>query len=88
MVYVTRIRLTGGTYHEHISDVMWRNSATGETGQSTKAAMVHYIDSGARAQVTDGRNTVDVGVVRASSPYIRTYADGKWTDNLLALPRF
>jgi uncharacterized protein DUF3892 len=34
-------------------------------------------------------NRVDVGVVTPTdgSKYLRTYADGKWTDNLLALPR-
>jgi exosome complex RNA-binding protein Rrp42 (RNase PH superfamily) len=40
------------------------------------------------ARVTDGVNTVKVGVVDASPPYIRTHADGKWTDNLLALPTY
>lgn len=31
----------------------------------------------------------DVGVVRQSGrlPYLRTYADGVWNDNLLALPQ-
>jgi Protein of unknown function (DUF3892) len=30
----------------------------------------------------------DVGVIRPSVgyPYLRTYADGEWTDNLLSLP--
>jgi hypothetical protein len=29
----------------------------------------------------------DIGVVDGpSGPYVRTYADGKWNDNLLALP--
>ena len=31
---------------------------------------------------------MSVGVVDANPPYIRTHADGVWTDNLLALPRF
>ena len=32
-------------------------------------------------------NVADVGVVRgwASDPYVRTYADGDWNDNLLSL---
>jgi hypothetical protein len=38
--------------------------------------------------VTDGKNTVAVLVVDSSPPYLRTYADGKWTDNLLALPKY
>ena len=40
--------------------------------------------------VLDARgNVVYVHVVRPAyprSPWIQTYADGKWTDNLLALP--
>ena len=32
--------------------------------------------------------TVKVGVVDATPPYLRTHADGVWTDNLLALPRY
>jgi hypothetical protein len=42
------------------------------------------------AYVSDGTRSVTVGVVRPENrpPYIRTYADGVWTDNLLALPRF
>lgn len=39
--------------------------------------------------VLDSRgNRANVGVVKPTdgrAPYIRTYADGKWTDNLLAL---
>jgi hypothetical protein len=31
---------------------------------------------------------VQVGVAKARPPYIRTHADGIWTDNLLALPRY
>jgi hypothetical protein len=40
-----------------------------------------------RVRGSDGSD-VAVGVVDASPPYIRTYADGNWTDNLLALPRY
>lgn len=32
--------------------------------------------------------TLLVGVVNANPPYIRTYADKGWTDNLLYLPRY
>jgi hypothetical protein len=35
----------------------------------------------------DGR-TVDVGVVSSNPKHIRTFANGRWTDNLLVLPRF
>lgn len=34
-----------------------------------------------------GGNRANVGVVNgANGKYLRTYADGKWNDNLLALP--
>lgn len=34
-----------------------------------------------------GGTRADIGVVNgANGKYVRTYADGKWNDNLLALP--
>jgi hypothetical protein len=91
MVYITHVRLSsGGSAHEHITSVQWRNSNDGKSGSSTKAEMVTWIrDKSGDARVRDARgNDVSVGVVDANPPYIRTYADGIWTDNLLALPRF
>jgi hypothetical protein len=89
MVYVTEIHLEGGSEHEHIGEVKWRNPADDTTGQSSKASMVDWIkNKNGDARVTDGTNEVQVGVVDAATPYIRTYADGTWTDNLLALPQY
>jgi len=89
MVYITAVHMTGGTRHEHISEVKWRNPADAKTGQSTREEMVTWIrDKNGDARVSDGRNEVKVGVVDGSPPYIRTHADGTWTDNLLALPRY
>lgn len=88
MVYITAIHLEGGTRHEHIASVKWRQPDTGKQGDSTRAQMVEYLDDGGRAVVTDGRHQVDVHVVDAKPPYIRTHADGRWTNNLLALPRY
>lgn len=86
MVYITSIHLEGGERHEHIAIVRWKNEQ--DSGQNTRSEMVKWIKEGGKAYVSDGRNTVMVLVVEATPPYIRTYADGKWTDNLLALPRF
>jgi hypothetical protein len=90
MVYVTAVHMeSGGTRHEHIADVKWTNPDDGQTGESSRANMVDWIENKhGVAKVTDGTNTVDVGVVNATPKYIRTHADGKWTDNLLALPRY
>jgi hypothetical protein len=87
LVYVTHIRLVGGDSHQHISEVIWRNRD--ELAQSTREAMVEWIrDEGGDARVVSGEREVSVGVVDADPPYIRAYAKGAWTDDLLALPRF
>lgn len=89
MIEITAIHMSGGTQHEHIASVKWKNPATDATGQSTREAMVDWLENkNGEAYVTDGKNTVSVLVVNAKPKYIRTYADGKWTDNLLALPRY
>jgi hypothetical protein len=78
--------MVGGVGHEHIGNVKWVNGTS--SGESTRAQMVKIIEDGNKVFVSDGQNPVDVGVVKADPKYIRTYADGKWTDNLLALPRY
>ena len=91
MVYVTARHMLGGERHEHIAEVRWRNPADGNTGASTREAMVDWINNkGGDARITDGARAVQVGVVRpqAGAPYLRTHADGVWMDNLLALPRY
>ena len=90
-VRITAIHMSaGGTRHEHIESVRWKNEATSETGQNTVAQMVEWIDKDGKAYVFDGQTRVDVGTVHPQHgrPYIRTYRDGVWTDNLLALPRY
>jgi hypothetical protein len=90
MVFITHIHMDtprGG--HEHIASVKWRNPSDSQTGSSTIEQMVDFIEKQkGRVQVTDGHRTVEVGVVNAQPKYIRTHADGVWTDNLLALPRY
>lgn len=88
MVFITAVHMEGGTKHEHIASVRWRDPADGKTGESTRPAMVEFIeknDAGA-AKVTDGAHTVNVGVFEKK--WLRTYADRTWRDNLLALPRY
>ena len=91
MVYITAAHMSeGGTRHEHVASVRWKNPADGATGDSTRATMVDWIKhKGGDARVRDkAAHDVQVGVVEAKPPYIRTYADKVWTDNLLALPRY
>ncbi len=87
----TAIRLSGGTTNQHITHLWWVNPSTGKTGDNTRAQLVHWIENeNGKAYVEDGAgNRADVGVVTPAQgdKYLRTYADGKWTDNLLALPQ-
>ncbi|WP_336855936.1 DUF3892 domain-containing protein [Sinomonas albida] len=88
-IQITHIRLSGGAGHEHITRLWWRN-ANG-SGDNSRAEIVAWIeDKNGEAFVADSYgHHVEVRVVKpaAGAKYLRTYADGVWTDNLLALPR-
>lgn len=69
----------------------WRGINTTSTGENDKSTLVSWIkDKGGKAYVGTGGRRVDVRVVEPSrsDPYLRTYADGVWTNNLVALPTF
>jgi len=70
--------------------VQWISDTSGNTGDNTTAQMVAWINEGNWAYVTDtdGVSPVPVRVVNADPPHLRTQADGKYTNNLLALPHF
>ncbi len=89
-VYITARHMTGGTQHEHIARVRWHEATdASKTGENSRQEMVDWIkDKKGDAYVHSGDGRVDVGVVEASPPYLRTYANGVWTDNLLSLPTF
>ena len=86
MVYIIAVHLENGEEHEHITKVNWQGGSNSNT--CSRADMIGWLNKGNRAFVTDNVRTVEVGVVQASPPYLRTIADGRWTNNLLALPRF
>jgi len=86
MVFITAVHMAGGVKHEHIADVKWKDPADGKTGESTRQAVVEFINGGGQANVTGGLNTAPVHVYEIH--YLRTRPDGKWSDNLLALPRY
>ena len=90
MINITSIHLTGGTQHQHIASMKWKNPETGATGESTRQEMVEWIrDKSGVAHVHGSDGSVShVGVVDAQPPYVRTHADGDWNDNLLALPTY
>ncbi len=58
-------------------------------GKWTKEQVIAWIDAKQFSFYTQDRfGTAWIGVVREAGkrPYLRTHADGRWTDNLLALP--
>jgi hypothetical protein len=73
--------------HEHITHI---GNLAGEW-RVTRELAIKKIDAKEEAFYTVDKTTgkkVYVGVVRGDgnkAPYLRTYADGKWQDNLLAL---
>ncbi|MFD6141291.1 DUF3892 domain-containing protein [Promicromonospora sp. NPDC060271] len=91
-IEITHIRLSGSIrQHEYITHLRWKNENDGSTGDSTKATLVDWIDNKKGvAHVGSGSVQVNVGTVHpdGGTPYLRTYADGKWTNNLLSLPEF
>jgi len=73
--------------HEHITHI---GNVAGQW-RITRELAIKKIDAKEEAFYTIDRSTgnkVYVGVVRGDgnkAPYLRTHADGKWKDNLLAL---
>lgn len=71
--------------HEHITHI---GSSTNAWRLAREAAIAR-IDAKSEAYYTVDKTTgkrVYIGVVRelGKAPYLRTHADGKWNDNLLA----
>lgn len=60
----------------------------GATWHWTRQEVINSIEAKTNTFFTlVGGNRAEVGVVNgANGKYLRTYADGKWNDNLLALP--
>ncbi|MHB1486585.1 MAG: DUF3892 domain-containing protein [Acidimicrobiales bacterium] len=87
-IYITARHMVGGSKHEHIDEVKWENRGDGKSGKFSRAEMVKWIEGGGDARVAKSTSYVKVRVVDAIPKYIRTYADGIWTDNLLALPEY
>src|SRR5260370_41690416 len=75
--------------HHAISELGWTNEQTNENGRSTRMEMYDWIkNQNGVALVADARgNKARVGAREhaKSTKYGQTYADRRWTDNLLAL---
>lgn len=89
---ITHVHFEGSTRtHESISSYKWKNLDNGTAGASDKPTMVDWIDNkNGIAYVGSGASRVNVGTVHPDTglPYLRTYADGLYNNNLLSLPTF
>ena len=76
------LRVDMSTYITHV-----RLSPPNSNDRQHITAMVAFIQEGNTVWVA-GPPDAQVGVVNGNPPYLRTHADGQWTNNLLSLPRF
>ena len=90
MIKITAIHLVGTVHHQHIAEMKWINPGTQETGTSTREAMVEFVRRSPGEAYVQGPSEAAFLRVReaAEPPYVQTYADDTWTDNLLSLPRY
>ena len=74
--------------HEAVSDYKWLNEQDNNSDIEPRANMVSWVEKGGKAYVKDAAGTVYcyVNVSRAGTKFLQTYADNRWSDNLLSLP--
>jgi hypothetical protein len=87
-VFFTAISPDDAGDHEAITAIWWLDTANETSASFSKTAAVAWLNKGNKAWVADSEGKVEARVVKGDPPYVRTYADGRFTDNLLALPRF
>jgi hypothetical protein len=91
-VRITHIRFEDGASktHETIAAYAYVDESSGATASKWKPDMVAIVEGGKRAFVGTGSGRVEALVVKPDrgQKYLRTVADGKWSNNLLSLPTF
>ena len=92
MIWITAVQFDGSGQDEHanIRAVRWRDAESRQQGQSTVAEVIDLVRARTLVYVSDDvfERTALVRVVDAKTPYLRSWAHGKWGNDLLALPRF
>ena len=75
--------------HEAISHYGWRKDSNGETGVDEREAVIGYLErNNEKAYVAHGSDKNWCGIRNNGHiKYLQTYADNKWTNNLLSLPQ-
>ncbi len=92
MIWITAVQFdnSGHDNHENIRAVRWRDAESRQQGQYAVAELVDLIRKQTLVYVSDEafERTALVRVVDAKPPYVRSWAQGKWGNDLLALPHF
>jgi hypothetical protein len=92
VIWITAVQFDGSGRegHETIRAVRWRDAESRQHGEHTMAELVALVRAHTLVYVSDKafERTATVRVVDADPPYVRAWAQGKWTNDLLALPRF
>jgi hypothetical protein len=87
-VYVTAVTPDSCRRHEDIMGIRWLDSSTSTSNTMSKPQAVDWVRKGNRLYVAGETGAVEVRVVDADPPYLRTVANNTYTDNLLSLPRY
>jgi hypothetical protein len=89
---IVRIHLEGGSEHWHISELEYYTDEDSTRTKRSRLAIVNWIESN-NANVAYTAPQVGTGqrvYVRQEHgvKFLQTIADSKWSNNLLALPRY
>jgi hypothetical protein len=91
-VRIICINKAGGDHsdpHVAITNYGWINEYTSKKGRNDRNSMVDWVENkNGRAYVKDAEGEINcyVNISRAGTKFLQTYADNRWTDNLLKLP--
>jgi hypothetical protein len=92
LIWITAVQFddSGRENHESIRAVRWREAESRQQGEHMMAELVALVRAHTLVYVSDEafERTAIVRVVDADPPYVRAWAQGKWTNDVLALPRF
>jgi hypothetical protein len=92
VIQFTAREMNGGNGHEHVARLWWTDTSTGTDGLMDIDTVTRWLDKPENRAFVEDRvrpgNYVEAFVVKpiGNQWYIRTAADGRWTDNILALP--
>lgn len=87
MVYVTGRTPALAGRHEHFAGVRWLGSNSSTSQTMAVAEAVQWIRHGGASWLAGDTAALEVQVVDAFPPHLRTVADNEFTDSLLALQR-